>query len=320
MAVTGYFYNALKDEQGNYDRLYNDEDFCTYLNKVIGNGIFPNPSDQFEVSKSLTAMHLIVNPGESWINGHKVVNDAALDLTVTAADNVYDRIDRIVVCSDTENRIGSVYVKAGTPSSEPYAPELVRTDDKYELGIATVLVKANATQLGTLTDTRPDSEVCGWVAGLIQQVDVSTIYNQWLAAYQSLYRTMLTWQEAMQADFESWLSTLTSQLTVGAYIETYKKVVVGGDTVSNVVPLDMLNYEYSTTDVFFVNLNGFLLVRRIDDNTPYDYIVSPNSTPPTLTISGNLSEGNVLEIVVIKSNMTNVLADDGDEIEYPINS
>jgi len=320
MAVTGYFYNALKDEQGNYDRLYNDEDFCNYLNKVIGNGIFPNPSDQFEVFKSPTSMHLIVNPGESWINGHKVINDATLDLTVTAADNVYDRIDRVVVCSDSENRIGSVYVKTGIPSSEPYAPELVRTDDKYELGIATVLVKANATQLGTLTDTRPDSDVCGWVSGLIQQVDVSTIYNQWLAAYTSLYDQMLVWQGTMQNEFESWLSTLTSQLVVGAYIDTYRKVVTGGPTVSNIVPLDMLNYTYSVKDVFLVYLNGFMLTRYTDASTPYDYTIQSNVTPPTLTISGNLSGGNTLEIIVIKSNMTNITEDDGDEVEYPINS
>lgn len=319
MAVTGYFYNALKDEQGNYDRLYNDEDFCNYLNKVIGNGVFPNPSTQFEVTKA-NLFNVSVKPGEAWINGHKVVSDEDVTIVVAPADSIYDRIDRIIVYSDSENRVGGLDVLTGIPTSTPVAPELTRTDDRYELGLATVYVKANSTEIYTVTDTRPDSAVCGWVAGLIQQVDVSTIYNQWLTAYRNLYSQMQVWQAAMQADFESWLSTLTSELTVGAYIETYKKVVVGGDTVSNVIPLDMLGYEYSTTDVFFVNLNGFMLVRKIDDDTPYDYVITTTSSPATLTISGNLSTGNTLEIVVIKSNMTNIVADDGDEIEYPINS
>lgn len=318
MAVTGYFYNAHKDEQGNYDIEYNNEDFCRYLKGLVGNGVFPTPSTQLQVTKGSTAMHVNVDVGDAWIEGHKVSNDSTLDLTFTAADPIYDRIDRVVIYTDTTARMGGIEIITGEVATSPVAPDLIRTNERYELCLANVFIKHGETDIGTITDTRADSSVCGWVAGLVQQLDLSTIFVQWENAYEQEFQSMLEWQAQMRSEFDTWYSALTSELTVGAYIETYKKVVDGGSTVSNVISLDMLDYSYSFTDVFFVTMNGFLLTRGTV-GTPRDYVVSDATTPATITLTApSIPEGNTVEIMVMKSNMTNITGDDADEVLYPL--
>lgn len=298
MAVKGYFYNAIKTDD-TYDRLYNDEDFCSYLNKVISNGIFPSPSTNFNVSTN-NNMTVSVAPGDAWLEGHKVTSDAIETLIFDAADPIFNRIDRVVLYTDSDTqRAAGLRILKGTAASNPVPPELTRTDDIFELCLANVTIAKGATAItaADIFDTRPDSEVCGWVAGLIQQVDVSTLYAQWSSMYRDLYSRMENWQEEMKGQFDDWFYTLTSTLSVGAYIRQFHKVVEGGDTVSNVIPLDMADYVYDENDIFIANLNGLALTRNVD------YIFSMNLGVPTITLDGDMTEGNVFEITVLKSSL-----------------
>lgn len=310
MAVKGYFYNAHLQESGVYDRLYNDEDFCRFMHNVIGNGVFPTPSTQLAVELT-SGMGIKVRAGDSWIEGHKVQNTEDYTLTIDASDPIFSRIDRVVIFTDSSDsvRAGGIRVIKGTPAANPVAPKLTRYSSEegkyiadpnvFELCLAEITIQPNATALtvADLKDTRPDSDICGWVAGLIQQVETDTLYNQWEAMYRNLYFSMSEWQEDMKTQFDTWFYELSTQLTVGAYIRSFHKVVEGGDMVSNVIPLDMSNYEYDNNDIFIANLNGLMLTKD------KDYIFAISGGVPTITLDGNMDAGEIFEITILKSSL-----------------
>lgn len=312
MAINSYFYNAIYDsESATYDRLYNAEDVTSYLDKIVGSGVFPNPSNQLQV-RTGTGMQVIVNEGQGWIQGHKLVNTADLMLTVDPADALLHRIDRVVFYSDSTERTMGIEIKKGTSSANPVAPALVRTENRYEMSLATISIRKGTTALSNamISDTRPDSRVCGWVQGLIQQVDTSSLFVQWETAYSEFMAQMEVWKETQQAAFEAWLATLTDDLEVGAYVTQYKKVVTGGSGVSNIVPLDMAGYEYSNLDILLINLNGLSLVSGVD------YTIDTTPATPTVNINAQLTANNRLEITALKT-MLGVPSDmNGDNIEY----
>ena len=124
MAIQGYFFNAV-EEGGVYDRLYNAEDVTSYLDLLVSNGVFPNPSTQLQVRAS-TGMNVIVGTGAGWIDGHKIINTADLPLSIQTSDVLLDRIDAVVFYADYTNRVMGIGVKTGTPASTPVAPTLQR--------------------------------------------------------------------------------------------------------------------------------------------------------------------------------------------------
>lgn len=310
MAIKSYFYNAILDGE-TYDRIYNAEDVTSYLDKIVGSGVFPNPSTQLQV-RAGTGMQVIVNEGQGWIHGHKLINDADLILSVDAADVLLNRIDRVVFYTDSDERSMGIEIKKGTNAVNPTAPSLVRNTSRYEMSLATITIKKGTTAItgSMITDTRANSQICGWVQGLIQQVDTTNLFIQWQTAYAEFMVQMESWKAAQQAAFESWLATLTDDLEVGAYVTQFRKVVTGGSGVSNVIPLDMEGYEYSSTDVFLINLNGLSLVSGID------YTIDTTQSVPTVNVNAQLISNNRIEITVLKTMLGVPSEMNGDNIEY----
>ena len=72
------FFNAI-ESGGVYDRIYNAEDVTSYLDKIVGNGVFPTPSTQLKVTAG-TGLQVTVAAGQGWIDGHKLINTAALSI------------------------------------------------------------------------------------------------------------------------------------------------------------------------------------------------------------------------------------------------
>ena len=299
MAINSYFFNAIKDGQGNYDRLYNAEDVTSYLDLVVGSGVFPNPSTQLQV-RAGTGMEIIVNEGQGWINGHKIVNTADLNLEVSAADVLMGRIDRVIFYTDSSERTMGIEILEGTPAVRPVAPALTRSDSRYEMCLATISVNKGITAItdSLITDTRADSSVCGWVAGLVQQVDTSSLFVQWNTAYAEMMQTMKAWQDSQREIFDAWYYNLTKNLTVGAYIQKFSKIVNGGSGVSNIISLDMADYVYDPNDVIIANLNGLIM------QAGYDYTINTGVDPVQIQINGQLSAGNRFEVIILKSNMS----------------
>lgn len=285
MAINGYFFNAVQSG-GVYDRVYNAEDVTSYLNKIVGNGVFPNPSNQLQV-RAGTGMQVIVNDGEGWINGHKMINTADMQLSVDSADALLNRIDRVIFYADASTRSMGIAIKKGTNATNPTAPALVRNTTRYEMSLATIRVNKQITSIvqSMITDTRADSNVCGWVAGLIQQVDTSQLFVQWQTAYSDYY-------DLIHQQLDDFMASLTQELRVNTYVKGFVKHSMAGGSSSNIIPLSGGDYTFEDTDIITVYINGLLATWGTD------YIINTNLTPPSVVFDFPTGAGNEQEVTI----------------------
>lgn len=274
MAIEGYFFNAIENE-GTYDRVYNAEDFTSYLNQIVGNGVFPNPSTQLQVRAS-SGMNVIVGAGSGWINGHKMVNTADLTLAVSSSDVLLNRIDAVIFYVDMDAREMGIEVKTGTLAATPVAPALVRTNSRYEMCLAQITVNKQITAItaAMITDTRGNSNLCGYVQGLIQQIDTSTLWEQ------------------QQTQFDDWFDGVQTQFEAGKVFKKLEGIYTttqaneASFTVTDYVP----SYAFAY-DILELFINGF----HLNSN---EYTLSNN----TVTLEIPIEEaGAVIDFVVYKS-------------------
>lgn len=274
MAIESYFFNAVEND-GVYDRVYNSEDFCNYFNLLVGNGVFPNPSTNLQVRSANDGMDIIVGAGSGWINGHKMVNTADMVLTVPAADVVLNRIDRVIFYVDYGQRTMGIEIKEGTPAAEAQAQPLQQDTSRYELALATIKVIKQTTTItnSLITDTR-GSNLCGWVSGLIDQIDSSTLFQQF------------------QDAFETWFDGVQNQFVAGKQFKKLEGIYTteaAGEASFNVLTyIPTYSFAY---DILEVYINGIHL-------TGNDYTISNN----TVTLEVPIEEaGAVVDFVVYKS-------------------
>lgn len=274
MAINSYFFNAIESE-GVYDRVYNAEDMTSYLDLLVGNGVFPDPSTQLQVRAS-SGMDVIVAAGSGWINGHKIVNTADLTLTLAASDVLLNRIDAVIFYVDLSLRTMGITVKTGAVASSPSAPTMTRTSTRYEMCLAQISVAKQITAITSamITDTRGNSSLCGYVQGLLQQIDTTTLWQQ------------------QQAQFEEWFAGVQDQFVAG---KQFKKLEGIYTTVqANEASFNVLTYvpTYSFAyDILEIYINGIHL-------TGNEYTISNN----TVTLETPIEEaGAVIDFVVYKS-------------------
>ena len=202
------FFNAHL-ENGVYDRTYQAEDFAKYFSTFIGNGVFPNPSTNCQVIAN-DNMTIKLQPGLAWINGYLYQNTDELQLTVDPADGVLNRQDRVVLRLDFVNREIKAYVLKGeyTSSDTPHAPELTRTADIYELGLAQIDVMAGVTKItqSAINDVRWQVYQCGIVSGTVKTVDITTLYNQYKTKFEEDENNFATKANSTYADFNKKLN------------------------------------------------------------------------------------------------------------------
>lgn len=176
MEFSGFFDAHLVD--GKYDRAYLAEHFAKYFASFISNGVFGGKSSELIVRQKETAdMSVRVLSGQAFIGGYFYENDDELSLSIDVADGVLNRIDLVVLRWDNIERVIRLAVKKGVPSTNPAAPVLQRDADFYELQLARVYVEAGATQIAQdkITDTRLDKNLCGFVMGVVDQFDTTSL-------------------------------------------------------------------------------------------------------------------------------------------------
>jgi hypothetical protein len=153
------------------DRIYAAVDFAEYFGNLVSNGIFYWSADNLKVIPNV-GMVVAVSAGGAFINGYNYRNTAIFDLQISASDSANPRIDRVVLRLDMSAREIILAVLTGSPSASPSAPNLTRNDNMWELGLATVFVGANASEITAenITDTRLNQGICGLVNSLISAV------------------------------------------------------------------------------------------------------------------------------------------------------
>lgn len=274
MAINYYFFNAV-ESGGVYDREYNAEDVTSYLKGLVGSGVFPDPSTSLQVSAS-TGMTVNVGAGMGWINGHKIENTATLQLTLDASDVLLDRIDDIIFYVDHTAREMGIEIKKGTLSATPVAPTLQRDSDRWEMCLAQIRINHQiaAITAGMITDTRGNSSLCGYVQGLIQQIDTTTLWEQ------------------QQAEFDDWFAAVQSQLQTALAIRrleaVYQTINSNEDTFTVTDYIPTYDYIYDILDLY---INGLHLTPDEYTNTFGEITLATPIVSPGAVVTFAVTQG-----------------------------
>lgn len=193
MAEQCGFFNAEQGDSGDYDRVYLAQDFAAYFASFVGNGVFAEFANKLQViATDIPSMAVQVTDGQGWINGYWYKNTDVKQLSVDVADGVLNRIDIVVLRLGMSERAMWVDIVKGTPASSPTKPDIQRNADYYDLQLAEISVGAGASSISqsAITDTRADDSVCGWVKGVIEQIDATNLFAQFTVAFNEWFEHM----------------------------------------------------------------------------------------------------------------------------------
>lgn len=194
----------------NGDRKYTAEQISSYFDGLVGNGILENCGNKLQVLHT-EGMGIKVQSGRAFLDCHWYNNSADVLLEVPQSEITYDRIDSVILRMDTAEEVRNItlLIRKGTPAESPVAPSLENTESVKELCLADIRVNklVEAISQANITDTRTSGK-CGFVTGLIKQVDTSTLFLQWQTAYQEYYTLSTTeferWKAEQQDGFVIW--------------------------------------------------------------------------------------------------------------------
>ena len=209
MAEHYSFFDA-QGAEGSYDRTYSSADLASYFASFIGNGVYANPANQLKVSPANGKMAVNVAVGKAWINGYFYeLSDSVKELTIATGDANNPRIDKVVCSLNLSQRLIELKIIQGAASANPQAPAHSREDEVFDLVLAEVAVAAGAVELSEedITDKRPDNTVCGFVTGVVEQIDTTGLFSQYDAEFN-------TWFEGIQGILdEDTAGNLANQIT-----------------------------------------------------------------------------------------------------------
>lgn len=182
-----------------FDRAETAEFFAKFFHAFLSNGVYPNPSTNFQVVSKTGGMMTAVKPGLCLIEGYFGWENETRTMVHQAANSSLDRIDRIVLRLNLASRDIDLYVLTGTAAASPVAPALTRPTegeggDIYEIALADVLILKGSSEIrqAQITDTRLNSNLCGLVTQTVKEIETTAYFNQldaMLADYQIDFQT-----------------------------------------------------------------------------------------------------------------------------------
>ena len=226
MAETSGFFNAEKLSNGNYDRVYLAANFASYFASFISNGVFGGKMGALQVVLNTGNFGVNVQSGQGFINGYWYQSDTAVAFALVPS-NPQPRIDSIVLRLDFITRSIKLAMLTGTPSASPNAPILTRNENTWELRLANINIPANATSImpQNIIDTRLDTNHCGFVHGVVDQLD-TTEYGNRLNGFIDDYLAQVN------ADYQSQFTEPVNALAAQASTN-YSEYKAGLDTLTD---------------------------------------------------------------------------------------
>lgn len=190
MAEKSGFFNARETEEGTYDREYDAEQFAEYFANFISNGVYANPANQLKVvfdDSSSKPFVVIVRKGKAYIDGYWYELTEDMEIAIPANTKSYAIKDVICCTLDKTERKVSIILKEDVISDYP-----TNDNTQHDLVLSTLLVQPNASKLnaGDITDKRPDKTYCGFVTGVIDQIDTAELFQQYDDAFQTWFNEM----------------------------------------------------------------------------------------------------------------------------------
>lgn len=291
MAITYGFFNSLDG-----DRVYNADQMSEYFQGLISNGVCQNYGAAMVVTADGSGMTVSVGSGRAYINSKWIKLDNSEELTITNSHVTLNRYTAVCVHLDAGNRLIELLTIDGTPATNPTRPIITNTSTDIYLVLAYVYVGAGVTSIdqSNVTDARSNTSVCGWVSGLIDQVDTETLFLQWETVYNAAVADMQAWELETKTQFDAWFDSLTEELNINTYVEDYSKRVTLSTGTATTINLDMTGYTYTDGDIINVYINGLLGVSGTD------YTLNTSGSVPQVT-PVPVKIGTEIDIIVYKS-------------------
>lgn len=185
MAWTSGFFNSV-----NGDRLYNADQMSRIFEGLITDGVYESVANKLAVQPN-SGMTIQIATGRGWFGRHWVNNDSEYKLTVAQSDVILNRYVAVVIKVDDTDAVRDAlpYLKYSDFATTPVKPTMTRTETVKEYCLAYIYIKAGATAItaSDIEDTRQDTNLCGWVTGLIDQITPDTLYTQFTALFNEWF-------------------------------------------------------------------------------------------------------------------------------------
>ena len=282
MAIKAGYYNSVGS-----DRLYNAEDMSRYFAGLYTKGVLQNYKNKFFV-KANGGMTVKVQTGKAFFSDGKYIeNTADIVLNVDVSDVVLGRIDSVVLRNDKNESVrnATVVLKKGIPSSNPQPPAIEVDEYVEELLICTIRVDKlteNLTQ-ANITNTIPNSDVCGYMTGLIKQVDTSDLYAQYEEAYKQFYLIS-------QEQFDEWFENVKETVKATALMRRYRRTYTTTQEAETRIEIGIPEHD-SVLDIVEVHING---LRATEEEYREDGLTH-------IELTNAVEQGTEVEIVVFKA-------------------
>lgn len=206
-----------------------------------------------------------VSAGQAWVRparfrGRSIIMEQPETVTLTAADTVRSRIDRLVLRYDAAAKKTSLTVLTGTPdSASPTAPEITRTTLVYDLCLADIRRPAASTAItaADITDTRADEAVCGLMRDSVTGIPTQKLVEQWQAAQAAQENALRTAADTLLRTTQQQADALLGSYT-GGYLCTDPLTLAPADWTEStgsypyqcIVPLALCTAQHVPLAVF----------------------------------------------------------------------
>lgn len=285
---------------------YASADFARHYKTIAGNGYVLSKDDELRVTEtSPTSLAVNVHTGAGWIEGRYFEVYSSKERLELDDPSASDRIDRVVVRLDLNNRLVELDTINGTPATSPSPPSLTRTASIYEISLAQVYLASGATAIASsdITDERNDATVCGISkhssAGTAQALSSSDIQT-YLALSKTAgssagAETTIEWDTAIY-DNENIFTAPNTEIVIPSNgiwaislnIEITSASVIGDPQTSFDLQLEEL-INGATENLWSQRLYADSILRRSKDSfmiTPIRYLQENDILEFTTDVSG----------------------------------
>lgn len=256
------FFNANM-VNGSPDRTYNADNVNKFFEGLVSkDGVFESISTACQVVQS-TGMKVIVKAGKGSISHHWFWIDNDKSLTIDSADVILDRIDAVVVRLKPSERIVTLTVKQGELATKPVPPTLTRDGETYEIALAHIKVGKNITAIddSMITDTRPNNEWCGWIVGIIEQMDTTTLFNQYQKAQDNFINNQSkdfnAWLDESTKAFDKWFETTKNTIRASSLYREYSEKYTTTKASESIFKIPTSILYDNVLDILNIYINGF---------------------------------------------------------------
>ena len=238
------FFNSI-----NGDRKYDAEEMSEIFQGLISDGVYESVGNKLAV-RPQDGMTIKIDTGRGWFDKRWVENSSEYLMTLESADVTLNRYCAVVIRTDRTERVraSAPVLKYGAYATSPKKPEMTRTEEVKEYCLAYIYIKAGATRItaADIEDTRGDTELCGWVTGLIEQLSTTTLFEQWTQIFSDWFAGL---QDIIDTDVETKLvNALPQAVTVTLPVDGWS---ASDDKYLNTVTVPIMNETKSV--ITYVN-------------------------------------------------------------------